>query len=512
MRMQHLSAWVGALLLNAACVVAAQAQDASYGAPSGGIIQVSATDPIQAVNPGGVPMGMPNYPGYSTDYGAYPTMPWPETSPFDYSIDQTYIENGLWYNRKNKRQQRAYIGVDFFNAVMKRPTSGQPGGLIGTQTGVNSVLGGVDDDDADDDAAPQNPSVYDFTARGLVGQVVHIPQKDDIIAPHYTEEFGADNAHNALRLRTFFVNPDDSGFELTGFYVAGDRQVVTAEQGSIDRKRDQFASAGEGPHESFGGGVFFAQTPFIDAGRLVYDQGFEMDFDSQAWGSEVNFLTSSISSSQGLGDFHGLFGVRYLGIWEEFGITAWDSGFSEIVINPDGRTYQVSPFTTTIDSGLTSHLIGPQIGLRWEIGGENLKLTTEVKGSIAANLERRRLNADGYGLDINSDEGGFVTTTATFIEPADPRSTSLEENNVTVSPILGVEFMAQMPVMKWIPVVNTLPLAREAQFRIGWSYTQAWRVNRAAQSIEYNAPLPRLTTDRDSWHVQGLTAGFDWVY
>ncbi len=490
MRMQHWSKWVMALLVNAACVASAPAQDyPSNVSQAADIYQSSAGEEIPATQ-SGQPMEAGYYPGYSNEYGAYPVQPWPDISPYDYSFDQTYQgDDGLWYRRTNNRQVEHYFGVEYFNAAIKRPKSGQKSGFVGASTSNTT-------------------SVYDWTARELFGQIVHLPQKD-INAPFTTEAFGSDENRPGVRARFGAINPDDSGWEVLGFYAGADEQAAAFTQGSLNRSPDQFASNGEGPLEFFTDGmipptiVFVQGSMFPDFGRLPFDEGVKMSFNSQAWGGEFNYYSTPIQNDSGTSNIHGSVGVRYMGIWEEFGFEGSDSGYSEIVILPDGRLFQISPYTTTVNSRLQSHLVGPQLGLKWELGGKKLKLVTEVKGSIAANFEENELRYSGYGLEV---------TQQSDLIPVDPTEGREKVVHVDYAPIFEASFMAEFPIMQYLPVTNKMPGFRDAQFRIGYTFTQAWRIRRPAQSIEYSAPVPYLTTNRDNWHVSGMVAGFTWTY
>jgi len=337
----------------------------------------------------------------------------------------------------------------------------------------------------------------------LAGQIVHADLKNAILAPMTTEAFGDDETRPGIQFRLGNVFADDSSWEINGFWASSLTQEVFHEIGSIDRSANQYVGVGEGPFTD----IFKpTQQVFPDLGRLVYEEGVTLTFKSSSWGAEANYYTTPTRSNSALGNIHASFGVRYLGINERFGFKGRDSGFSEIAVIPDGRFFQVSPFTTLVNSELTSNMVGPQIGLKWEIGGKNLKLITEIQGAVAANFEDRKLDASAYGLD------NVVSGLGSDIFAGDPDRTSIRQNHVDVAPILAVSVMAEIPIMKWTPVINKVPMFREGIFRFGYDFTQAWNIARPAQSIAWEAPLPRLVENRDHWHVDGFVAGFTWTY
>jgi len=489
MRMQHWSKWVIALLVNAACVATSHAQEypggagSYYGAPQ-----------TTTATPGGVPMEAGQYTGYSTDYGAYPVAPWPEVSPFDNSLDQTYWENGLWYRRTNREQNRMYFGLEYFNAKLKRPKTGQPSGLVGSPI--------VNED-----------NVYEWIVRELVGQPQNAPEKDQTM-PFYTEELGSDEARPSVRGRIGETFADGSGWELAAFYAPGDEQKISFGPAVLNRKPRFDLSNGEGI-ATFRG-AFVISEVFPDLGALVFDQGVIMAFDSEAWGTDLNFYTTPIGSHEEVSQFQGSFGLRYLGLTENFSWWGSDSGFQDRVQwLPDGRAYLVSPFTTRVRSRMLSNLLGPQLGVKWTLGGDNFKIITEAKGSIAINFEENELEYNAYGLQPNNEfvaaddsPFGFFNSD---LRPGDPRDGQESDVRVDWAPIFEVSATAEMGFMEYMPVLNKLPGFRDSKFRFGYVYTQVWRMRRAAQAVDYFAPYPVLNDDRESWHVGGWTAGFVWT-
>ncbi len=478
MRMQHWSKWVLALLVNAACVATAPAQD--YGSDAtqdAGIYRTSAGGETAQVQTGS-PADAAIFTGYSNAYGAYPVQPWPEVSPYDYSFDQTYWDNGLWYRKVNNRQTEYFFGLDYFSATLKRPKSGTEGGFIGLPF-ANAR------------------TAYSGLGRIFVGTPEDISTKILPDSRHTTEEFGADETRPGFIARFGAVQADDSGFEVTGFYTAGDQQVVENPAGTIDRFFDVTASVGEDSADTF----FFDAFP--DYGRLVFDEGFLMTFDSKAWGAQANFITTPLGSNDGMNNFHAMIGVMYLGINENFGLIGNDSGLTAPVVG-GGRAYIVDAYTMRLNSKLTSHLVGPQVGLRWRLGGEKLLLTTEVKGAFTVNFERRRLDVTNYGIATNFD--------AFPVFNGDPNAASLRDRGVEFSPVIEASFMAELPIMQNLPIVSRIPGFKDSKFRIGYQFTQAWDIARATEAVQYDAPLPKLNQSRSNWHIGGMVAGFTWIH
>jgi len=488
MRMQHWSKWVMALLVNAACVATAHAQDypvdvtdqSGVNQPQAGIGTVDTTQM-------GTPMGAGQFTGYSNGYGSDPVQPWPEVSPFDNSFDQTYYDEGLWYRRTNRRQTEHFFGLDYFNATPKRPKSGQQEGIIGI------------------------PSQNDHTAyaplgRRFVGVPEDISSKQAIYAPHYSSDLGSAESRPGVIGRYGAIFADDSRFEVTGFYAAkltGDsRQVFQAPFGTIDRSFDVTASVGEDSGDFITANGNFIDL-FPDSGRLVFSDSFNMTFESNSWGAQANFLTTPVGGSESLGQLSAIFGVTYLAISERFGIEATDSGLTAPIVGNIGRAFIVDPYTMHLSSKLQSNLVGPQAGLRWSTGGDFLKLTAEVKGAITANFESRHLAVDNYGIRTNID--------ALPVRAGDLNYARLQERSTTWAPLLETSIMTDWAIMQALPVIKKLPGFRESKFRFGYTYTQAWRIAGAMQSVQYDSPLPRIQTKRDNWHIGGFVAGFTWT-
>lgn len=503
MRMQHWSKWVWALMVTVASVASTHAQDFSVDtADGGGVYQdgdVNQTVWAEGGTANAGPEVNPAYfPGYSNEYGAYPVTPWPEVSPYDYSVDQTYYENGLWYRHQNRLQTRHYFGIDYYNAKLKRPKSGQPGGLVGSTI--------INEDNA-----------YEWTVRELLGQPVSAPQKD-FNQTFDTEQFGDDKARPSFRTQFGAIHADGSGWELAAFFAPSDSdedQTVTFGPTGINRTPDFLASVGEGLVTATP--TFVQGEVFPDLGSLPFDQGVIMTFDSKAWGSDLNYYTTPVSQTGGSSEFRASMGVRYLGIWEQFGFQGSDSGYQDnILFLPDGKAFQISPFTTSVQSKLLSQIIGPQLGLKWSVGGDTFRLTTEAKGSIAVNFQQNDLEYDNYGLQTNNgliaaDDPRFGFPNSD-LRPGDPRKGREKDVTVDMAPVFEVAVMAELGIMQHVPLLNKLPGMGSSKFRVGYAYTQAWRIRRAAQAVDYRAPFPVLNDNNESWHVGGWTAGFNWVY
>ena len=492
MRMQHLSKWVIALLVNAACVASTHAQDYPVDVTDDPRIYQTAAN---RAPDNSVPNAAPgSYSGYSNEYGANPVQPWPGVSPYDYSIDQTYHgDDGLWYRNRNNRQTRYYFGLDFYNAKLKRPKSGQPGGVVGS-TIVNK------------------DNAYEWTVREILSQPQFAPDKD-FTDTFSTEQFGSDEARPSLRTQFGAINADGSSWELAGFLAPGDEQTYYTGPTGLNRTPDFSASVGEGL-ATFNG-AFVLTEVFPDLGSLPFDQGVIQTFDSKAWGGDLNYYTTPLGDDNGSSEFRASMGLRYLGLYENYGFQGSDSGFNERLIwVPDGRVYQVSPFTTRVQSKLMSNLVGPQVGMKWSIGGDTLKLTTEAKGSLAVNFEENELNYSAYGLQPNNNliaaDSPLFGFPNSNLRPGDRRQGREKKVDIDFAPVFEASIMAELSIMQHLPVLNKLPGMRESKFRFGYAYTQAWRIKRAAQAVTYNAPYPILNDDRESWNVGGWTAGFVW--
>ena len=202
--------------------------------------------------------------------------------------------------------------------------------------------------------------------------------------------------------------------------------------------------------------------------------------------------------------------MQFLYIGEEFMFNAADSGGGYTVtippglVNPATYTQVVSPFESQIKSKVNSFLFGPQIGLRFQVGGDNLKLVGHSNVGLAMNHQRLELSSFGVGNALLNPAA--FNQTMRFHE---------KQEHTLLSPITSHEVAFQANIFQFIPLVRKVHFLSEANFRIGYQIQAAYNVQRPNRTIQYNGfPLiPAIRTDQESrWYVQSYNFGLNWNY
>ena len=416
--------------------------------------------------------------GYAIDpdfAGGGPIYPNPEISPFEHSFDQTYWMDGLWYGRTNNRRRRHFFEMDYWSAVLKGPNAKT---LVGAP--VNNNL-----------------SAWAYAAR--VGTETFF--SFDIDNPdrafreaHRLHAFKDDNNRVGIITRLGYIDPDDTGLELRGFWTAERTAGQAFRRGSIDRIADPGL-----PEPSIRN---VAQVLFVpalnsleapaDAGRLTYNDGFLVSYLNQSFGGELNlFASTPITVNQKL-RISGLLGGRYMHIHNRFNVVGVDGELDRAI----GPLLTHPAYTMTLENDVRSDMFGPQIGVSMDMGGDTFKLTAHAKVAGMANVEKIRLNADNYGLIITGS----------------PRDIHTQENDVTFVPLYEVGLTSQMRVFQYLPGINRIPVVRQGLLKVGYDFVEAGEIAQSEQSIQYYHPLPKINVKRDKFNIRGFTVGteFRW--
>jgi hypothetical protein len=284
---------------------------------------------------------------------------------------------------------------------------------------------------------------------------------------------------NGIRAFAGWDNPDESGGEFSGFLT-----------GSPDEQHLYR------PLPDGGSGFFFTgfgiipgflpiviQTINEETGTsddfIYFNQALLAEVHAQAWGAETNLMTTPLMG-RGSNKVRAVYGFRYLDVTESLRLTGYDT--------VDG--------ITTIESIVQSRMFGPQAGLRWDLGGSKLKLISQFKVGALGNFEKVNLNATNY-IPLISRRAVNVRA---------------EENNRRISPLLEFSFQAEAPLFGYLPIFKKIPVVRDGIFRIGYTYTATYLMNRPSGVITYADPAPRIDDDRTDYSVQWVNVGIDWKW
>lgn len=409
--------------------------------------------------------------GYPAGVDPSAVNAWPGISPFQHSFNQTKQRNGLWFNDSNNDGRKYYFGLEYIIARLPQPRD--------TKIGATNIV----------PFDINNPtSVFPSYDGGAFTQFNNIR--------HFI--FG-----QGLRFRTGIENPDDSGVLFEGFWVGESKEAVRPAGRAF-------------PGNTAGTLRARAGIPLINGqpGGITapYDTDFLLEYKSQTWGADLNWYTTPFwGDGKGL-RFRGIYGIKYLNINEQFHLKGIDSGLA-YTINPDGSINPgtivdlgIPQYQTDVFSSVRSQLAGPEIGLRYDIGGERLHLYGMSRLTAAANREQLSLYGQNLGDGFSNP---FPPPTA-----ANPHPTafSLSSTHTFVTPVFDTAVYAEFPLFEAIPVLNKTRVFREANFRLGYQYLVAAGVNRPMDIIEWKTPAPAIKTETHTFNLSIFSFGVNWKW
>lgn len=519
-----------------------------------GLMLLGVTSAASAQGP---PPGFTGHAGHTpVGYDGVPVnyLPYPQVSPFDHVFDSTYEENGIWMRETHNSPFRYRFGMDALLAQFKKAG----GAMIGEPGARRSSFfrGGpraIDNNDTGLDIQAIDPDTLDFNT----GRGPFLARNSDLLR-------GAFGSGMSL---TFGIDaPDGQSIEFNGFGIFD--AIDSASYGrpirSVGDVEDPFAALevryilGDTTFDApfFGpvGGVFNNPTYLVDLnavnafmpaiplndgtpdGTLVRaDHYYHTFMQSRAYGAGVTWAHIP-QSSWGPFSVQMTLGVRYIQIKERFGLRAHDSGADyEFETDPDEEEYgnvdtffingPNDPTRMSLDSYTDVDMAGPEIGLRYDTGGDSFSLFGETKFGVMGARERLQVDAKGLGQQFLFNQvGNFGPLSFNPFYDHSARSRRTLQNSY-VTPTFQQTLNTRSKLLSALPLIGDIPAFREANFTAGYSILMAFQVSRPDSSIVWNAntgydptdpdtsglaPTPKI--DRQMWFVHYLNLGVEWEY
>lgn len=545
MRIHHWFRTIAGALALTAAAESGHAQE--YGVPGPGMAPPPGYGPM---NPGTMyPQGVPQ--GFD---------PWPQISPFgNGNLDQDQYRNsrGLWFEELLYKHRDFYAGVDAIYGFSKGegntligaptvpldpitngpvgytpppdPTSGLPG-----SGGPNGTTGG----------AGPGPSTV-LVARGVYPYVVMQPapgtppllftEQNDVFPIRNHNILG--NVQNAgVGVRWGFDDADGMGLMMSGFYLGENNQVfqmgtdvingvpvtpamVTATGGQILLTKNGALPTNNGLDPNIPGWV----GPIGSTQK--YDIMFRVERRQEAAGAGLAYYMSPLFKSSGA-MLRPFVGGRYMYLNESFGFTGVDSGFgyeiegitgttggtnTQPTFRPDPATLFQSydQFTATLNSSVQTHLAGPEVGLRYDLGtGDGFKVWGATTAGLMANSSKLTLNGNNIGEVENTrfDYGiNMLEEDARF---------SSKANHGRVSALFEQTIAIDSRIFEALPFTNEVPVLNTAIFHFGYTFTAIGAVNRPLDVVNWNGfPLtPTLNDNTQTFVLHRFNFGLEWKY
>lgn len=502
------------LLLWVAGSEQSQAQSGGFDPRSTGAPDFGFMGAAQTGNP---PVGYSGLPP-----GGFPLQanPWPQVSPFaGPPVEQHSFENGLWFrDQKWNTKKQLRVTVEGLYARIQSPnqtpigdptippyeaeitsTSGTGGGGAGAGTGGGPVF-------VMDSARATGPLIS-----------------------------------GGIRTTVDFLNPDESGFRWSGFYLGqadGEfklgQEILPSSTVTVQfiplELRGISVDNGLGyqvvipptlPNGEPAGGTggtgttttaIPVQTP-QEARNQPYDLLYQLNYQTQTIGTNLDYLLAPILDRPSF-KLQPLVGVRYLNIDEQFRFRGIFSGLEYgDAVTVDRTTGEVTtagtvanlPMVSRLTSQAYSQLAGPELGLRASLGGEKFKVISQSKLGLYANWSRVDLNGANIGIydEIFNRPIGSPST-----EFADSR----RKNNF--SPAFEQQIGIEAPLLRLIPLINKTDFAQHSMFSCGYSILIVGNVRRPADSIRWQGfPLQPTVNERLSqFYISQFNAGFSYTW
>ena len=176
------------------------------------------------------------------------------------------------------------------------------------------------------------------------------------------------------------------------------------------------------------------------------------------------------------------------------------------------RSPFVSPIESTFSSESRVHLVGPEIGMQYEMGGGNFRMLGHTTVAMLGNFERLALRGNNFG--VITRDNNFVPRS-----PAnpDPNAFSDRETHSHVSPLLEQSISFEGPIFRYLPVFQRFRVLNGAVFRIGYTYTLINEVVRGPSSVRYTSNpaqglFPEVSAKRGNWYVRNFNLGVHWSF
>jgi len=464
------------------------------------------------------------YSGYQQAGWPEGASQWPYISPYTAPpIEEHSYQNGFWFRRQVFDTNRRYF--TYMAATLN------------TYADPDDVT--VGDNNAPGFLVPQSTSTNNNNNTVTTGQL------NDIVARHTWDDIIDHMSGGGFRGTWGWMNPDDTGVFVTGFWAEEGTGVYNPiEGGDPSRPASTLLSL-------FGVPLFDGQgetelpvqppnqEPIVvpGGGTQRYDTLYRLAWQSQAYGIGAGVMGNSFYTSDAI-KLRPTFGLRYLNIRENATFDGIDSSLDYTVQQggtqtgggqgntngvPFGRpvpgtivgTGLVDPLESHLRSNTKAQLAGPEIGLALDLGGDKFLIQMQSKLGILANHSTREL--DGYGIGRTIDQD-FISTGVSTITPIplDPTLTAFQQQETTtsVSPTFEQSIMVRMPVLQFVPIVRKSKLFDNAELQLGYTWTVAGAVYRPGNVVDWRGypNFPTLNGDKTTWFMHSTSLGVHWNY
>ncbi|WP_437193864.1 hypothetical protein [Planctomicrobium sp. SH527] len=528
------------------------------------------------MSPGGYGGGYDFYPapgpagGYTDPQTIYPQgipegyQPWPQISPFhpgNVGQEQHYNRGGLWFRELLYRQRTVEGSIEAIALIYKNAGDaaiGSPSdGFMGLNGSISSPDGVPVPPYAGTYPSPTTstppplgwytvtPLVFPFPALHTDAST-YVTNSTRLYPNFNTRVMGSPGTDAGIRGRLGYFNEDDSGVAVVGWWGGEGTSSFSRGDEFINgiRVNQSLTSALGGQNLTPVNGnipLYNGQNtigPNFGLGSTAkYDVYYGVKATTQAAGANVNIYQQSIYRGDAM-KLRPMWGIRYQYIGETFDFRGVDSGFTYQVNGATttggtgggtgstatastGRPVATSltrlydQYTASLHNSVESHIAGPEIGFRFDLGQQRggFKVWGETSIGISANSEEINLYGNNIGDPLyDARFGGYAVPR--MLDPAFVSEFNSSRNSTHVSPVFQQSVYADIDVVDVVPVLRKMSAFENATFRIGYTFLWVGEVARPSESINWQGfPLyPEINIDRSSWWANQFNFGFNWTF
>jgi hypothetical protein len=513
--------------------------DGPYSRPPGvGMMPYGGGDVTQMWPPNTPPNFYP-YPGIS---------PYGPTGGFTggaLGVDQTYMSDGLWFRQFLNQHRDYHFSLEATHVRFRNPGDaliGSPHQDINPWRGSaplgvpfsaeELLLGGIPEDGLGFLLA--DPRVFPIP---LVDLPIVIPTDYDAFKFPIRNMGIFDNFDSTgLFTRWGFTNQDGTGvnwnfnwqFEQDVLFQLGSDNIngipVTEDVTAALDGLNLLTKRGAIPLDNGEPGPF---DPISGTGSTAkYDVLYRVQFRTQSGGTNLSFYSTPTIRNDWM-QVKPMWGVRYTYLAERFAFRGIDSGYDYDIDDStgDGSFRPVAgtiillypQYEANIESTVDSHLFGPELGLRFDLGeGDSFHVWGESIAGLAFNNETLRVRGRNIG-DPMYDAQLLLLQLPLLAVPrmfTNPTEFDDRDSHFHVSPIFTQSVNADIDIFDEIPVLNEWSMLQNAKFRMGWQFFLAGHVARPADSIDWKGfPLfPEVNAKYKNWYSHQFNFGVNWEY
>ena len=509
---------------------------------------------------GSAAMDSMRHAGYPDSMTAWPGSNGP--SPyFNNAYSSHYQENGLWHHDSNNRRKKFFFSTEALVTFTKRPQSG----IIGSKRAqsyydlVQEGLEEVDDELYEEFEFSNYYGRQEFTFF------------DDLESPGLRLRWGYENPDDSGLMITGWWASDNTT-SLNGPRDISTRRATEKSLVYELLEEPDFPDTDISPRtveEVLDANLMnLGGLPINDGSAggvtIPFDLGYKIEFRSESWGTSLNWMSTPSYKSGSL-VIRPIYGIRYIGVQEGFRFVGNDSGLlyddgddSDIdpirdlklhslpngidddgdgIIDNAGHVEPiqdqnggggggggnqdedvnyvavVDPFTSFVDNGTMSHIAGPEMGFRYDLGGDHFKLWGMTKVGIMANHEKMSLKGDNIMMATRGDEVALPVT----IDNPNPNAFSSSRSHTHVSPMIETSLFAEMTIFDKLPLLRDVHILESAKFRVGYTYLLIGEVARPYNSIKWDGNpqegmFPSINLSRRQWRTSNWSFAVDWTY